>query len=149
VARADLTAVGEEGLKRATLEGERRYCGNTIEELTGLPVMLMERDKLGLLLDPRTLNCAHIAHHPGLKEECLALLEEEYVRFGLHAREFKAESKAALQAKEAARFEHAGNATWPGCSLFGFVFWRRGLGCSLFGFVFLRRGFACSLFGFV
>jgi hypothetical protein len=110
VARADLTALGEVGLKRATLEGERRYCGNTTEELTGLPVVLMDRDKLGLLLDPRTLNCAHIAHRPGLKEECLALLEEEYVRFGLRAREFKAEAEAALQAKEAARFERAGKA---------------------------------------
>ena len=55
VALADLTALGEVGLKRATLEGERRYCGNTAEELTGLPVVLMDRDKLGLLLDPRFL----------------------------------------------------------------------------------------------
>ena len=31
VALADLTALGEVGLKRATLEGERRYCGNLTE----------------------------------------------------------------------------------------------------------------------
>ena len=149
MARADLTAVGEEGLKRTTLEGERRYCGNTTEELTGLPVVLMERDKLGLLLDPRTLNCAHIAHRPGLKEECLALLEEEYVRFGLHAREFKAEAKAALQAKEAARFEHAGNATWPGCSLFGFVFFGGGAWLFVVRVRFFAAGLCLFGFGFV
>lgn len=34
----------------------------------------------------------------------------EYVRFGLRAREFKAEAEAAMQAKEATRFDKAGKA---------------------------------------
>ena len=56
---------------RATLETERRYCGNRGEILTGDPVELQVRDTLSLLLDPRTVNCAHISSREDLKEECL------------------------------------------------------------------------------
>lgn len=54
---SDFSNVGRMCLQRACLEAERRLCGNlalTVEGINGAPVLPSHRDKLCLLLDPRT-----------------------------------------------------------------------------------------------
>jgi len=54
---SDFSNVGRICLQRACLEAERRLCGNlalTVEGINGAPVLRSHRDKLCLLLDPRT-----------------------------------------------------------------------------------------------
>lgn len=78
-----LTPVAQEARKRATLEGERRFCGNKGEELTGKPVVMTKRDKLATLLDPRTANCLNLLGRTALLLEMRSVLLEAYVKFGL------------------------------------------------------------------
>ena len=54
IVKQPVTAVGQECVRRAILEMERRYCGNKTEELTGAHVIPTDREKLASLLDPRT-----------------------------------------------------------------------------------------------
>ena len=52
--------MGKKARFRATLEGERRWCGNTTEDLTGAPVDMGKSELLCTLLDKRTLGCHHV-----------------------------------------------------------------------------------------
>ena len=96
---ANFTPLAQEARRRATLEGERRFCGNRTEELTGNDVEMTKRDKLATALDPRTVNCLHIRHRPDLMKEIKDLLLDAYVAYGLRALEFH---DAAAASKKAA-----------------------------------------------
>ena len=50
----ELTSVGQTTRARAQLEFERRFCGNTTEEVTEVDVQLTKRDQLATLPDMRT-----------------------------------------------------------------------------------------------
>jgi hypothetical protein len=89
---ADFSAVGKEARNRALLEGERRFCGNNSEVLSGAPVELTSRDKLSLLLDPRTVNCRHLEGREGLIKECKDALEKAYIEYGTRAHEYAEET---------------------------------------------------------
>ncbi|KAK3260441.1 hypothetical protein CYMTET_30596 [Cymbomonas tetramitiformis] len=43
IRKYDLSALGQQCVKRATLEGKRRFCGNVTEELTGAGVEMSDR----------------------------------------------------------------------------------------------------------
>jgi hypothetical protein len=59
------TAVGLKALRRAKLEAERRFCDSDSEKPTGESVVLELRDKLKMLLDPRTVGCLVIGPRGG------------------------------------------------------------------------------------
>ena len=99
---ASFTAVGQVALQRAILEGERRFCGNKTEVLTGAPVELTRRDKQAMLLDLRTVDCSHIAGRADLRRESKALLKERYGLYALCAHKFNEDKKSAEAAKESA-----------------------------------------------
>jgi hypothetical protein len=95
---ADFTPLGREVLRKAIVEAERRFCGNRGEEPTGAHVELEERDKLSMLLDPRTVLGTHVRHIPGLLKECFQALQKEYVRYSLGVSAYKAEKAAEKRA---------------------------------------------------
>ena len=99
---ASFSAVGQVALQRAILEGERRFCGNKTEVLTGAPVELTRRDKQAMLLDLRTVDCSHIAGRADLRRESKALLKERYGLYALCAHKFNEDKKSAEAAKESA-----------------------------------------------
>jgi hypothetical protein len=78
-----LTPAGQTARVRATLEGERRWCGNTGETLTGAPVSMGRAELLCALLDKRTLGCHHITTEQ--RTEAMKIYEEEYVKFSMTA----------------------------------------------------------------
>ena len=106
---ANFTPLAQEARRRATLEGERRFCGNRTEELTGNDVEMTKRGKLATALDPRTVNCLHIRHRPDLMKEIKDLLLDAYVAYGLRALEFQ----DAAAGKEAASTEEPDAAEEP------------------------------------
>ena len=100
LARTDVsvTAMSQEGQTartRATLEGERRWCGNKTEELTGEPLHMGQHKKLCMLLDKRTVSCAHVSRE--IRAEANEMYEKEYVKFSLQAAKYKSEEVAAAQ----------------------------------------------------
>ena len=100
--RDELSALGKVALFRATLEGERRFCGNDGEDLNGAPVEIEDREKIATLLDLRTVPCNHLSGRDDLRRECKKLLEAEYLRFSLRALEYAKEKEEASAAKIAA-----------------------------------------------
>lgn len=94
---SDLTDVGRECRERAQLEAERRFCGHKKEVLHGtiLPVINI-KDKVSLLLDPRTFHWAlnFIKPTTGDREAVLACLQESYVEFGVQFESFFAPQNA-------------------------------------------------------
>jgi hypothetical protein len=104
----DLTELGRTTRVRATLEGERRWCGNTGEELSGADVILCDRELKASLLDLRTIRVPHLDEVQ--QKKALRLLEADYIRFaqqsakyeqeGVTAREKKAEAEAAAALAE-------------------------------------------------
>jgi hypothetical protein len=107
--RESLTAVGAAALKRATLEMEQCYCGNTTSELIGAPVLLTTRDKLATVLDLRTVGCLHLLDRPDVRRECKGLLKVEYVKYAVRAHVFVMEKAAAKAAAGAAAGHSAGS----------------------------------------
>jgi len=89
------SAVGKIACSRAILEGERRYCGNESEVRSGAPVELTSRDKLSLLLDPRTVNCRHLEGREWLMKDCKDDLEELYIQYGLRSHAYVAETSTS------------------------------------------------------
>jgi hypothetical protein len=93
----DVTKVGRTCKWRATLEAERRYCGNAGEVLNNKAVERTDRDKLAFMLDPRTLislsKCGVAKVERGL---LLSVLKEEYVKYGSRAQLYQQERKAAV-----------------------------------------------------
>ena len=83
---ANMSKIGQTARTRATLEGERRWCGNTGETLTGAPVGMGRAELLCALLDKRTLGCHHITTEQ--RKEALKIYEEEYVKFSLTAAKY-------------------------------------------------------------
>jgi hypothetical protein len=118
----DLSALGATCRERAILEGERRWCGNTGETLTGADVIITDRELMSSLLDLRTIRCPHLSTEK--KVEAKRLLSEAYVTFAMTAAKFdsdaslaaekKAEAEAAAAMKEAA--EKKGKAASPSTS---------------------------------
>ena len=79
----NLTDMGQTARVRAILEGERRWCGNQTEELTGASVNMGRHELLCTLLDKRTLGCHHITGPQ--RAEAYTIFLEEYVKFSLQA----------------------------------------------------------------
>ena len=69
-------------LRRATLEAERRHCGNTTEELTGNDVVPTGKEIMASLMDPRTVNSLVNLGLSSIKDEGIELLSNVYVAFG-------------------------------------------------------------------
>mmetsp|Transcript_35623 Transcript_35623/g.87622 ORF Transcript_35623/g.87622 Transcript_35623/m.87622 type:complete len:467 (-) Transcript_35623:497-1897(-) len=90
----DFTPVGRECVMRARLEAERRFCGNTTEEVDGTSQVAVGRtEMLSLLLDPRTNGCSTIER--SARKAAEAHLEDEYVKFSMKAAQH---ARAKLQA---------------------------------------------------
>ena len=85
----DLTSMGKTARVRAILEGERRWCGNNTEELTGAGVTMGKHELLCTLLDKRTLGCHHITVEQ--RGEAYRVFLEEYVSFYLQASKYSQE----------------------------------------------------------
>ena len=92
----DLSPSGKKCLERATLEGERRWCGNEGESLTSGDVILSDREVLAGLLDLRTIR--HFGSNEKLKARALKLLEAEYTKYVKTARDYEIQKKEALEA---------------------------------------------------
>jgi len=101
---AQLSLLGKECLGRATLEAERRYCGNTGETLTGEAVVLSDYDLAAALLDPRTKPTFAMGdmYPSGSLRRATALLIDEYVKFATKAEEFLEELRALKRQRGAA-----------------------------------------------
>ena len=89
---ADLTDMGKTARERATLEGERRWCGNVTETLTGAPVIMGRAELLCMLLDKRTLGCHHVTSEQ--RKEAMKVFEEEYLKFSKVAAKYGKEQAA-------------------------------------------------------
>jgi hypothetical protein len=98
VAVADLSQHGQTARMRATLEGERRWCGNKGETLTGASIMMGRHEKLAMLLDKRTLGCNHVCSD--VRQEAVEIFNEEYVKFYKQAVVFEAQQLAEIRARE-------------------------------------------------
>jgi hypothetical protein len=94
----DMTEVGRTCKWRATLEAERRYCGNASKVLNNKAVERTHRDKLSVMLDPRTLITNLSKCGVANVERCLlsSVLKEEYVNFESQAQSYQQERKAAV-----------------------------------------------------
>jgi hypothetical protein len=79
---SDFTDVGRTCLFRATLEAERRYCGNKGDELTNADVVPTDRELVSVLLDPRTVNSLSTLGLKSVKEMGLPKLRAIYVAYG-------------------------------------------------------------------
>ena len=84
-----LSQMGQTARVRATLEGERRWCGNESEELTGAPVNMGKAELLCTLLDKRTLGCHHITGEQ--RKEAYHIFCDEYVKFSMQVYKFEVE----------------------------------------------------------
>jgi hypothetical protein len=92
----DMTEIGKTCKIRATLEAERRYCGNSSEFLNNQAVEQTVRDKLAVMLDPRTLiSLSKCGLAKDEKGQLLSMLKEEYVKYGIQAQLYQQERKAA------------------------------------------------------
>jgi hypothetical protein len=97
----NMSALGQKARFRATLEGERRWCGNEGETLTGAPVNMGRHEMLCMLLDKRTLGCHHVT--VAQREEARTVFIEEYIKFYLQASKWDSEKlKEANDAAAAA-----------------------------------------------
>ena len=85
----DFTAIGKICLMRATLEAERRYCGNDQEVLSGADVLVSERELLALLLDPRTVNSLQKLTLSEARTEGLQKLRDLYVSYAKTAFDYE------------------------------------------------------------
>ena len=108
----DLSEVGLETMRRCNLEGERRFCGNVTEDVTGAPLIMSTREKLSTVLDLRTCRLEHV-HDDALKREIVNLLRQEYIIFGKKACLFLQEQKIAKTAASAAAKTAAEDALKP------------------------------------
>ncbi len=75
---------GKVALERACLEGERRFCGNKTEVLTGGNPVVSRRELIASVLDLRTLKGGHMDGHLESKD----ILQEEYIKFAIKAIEW-------------------------------------------------------------
>jgi hypothetical protein len=101
VSVSNMSAHGQTARFRATLEGERRWCGNEGETLTGAPVNMGKHELLCMLLDKRTLGCHHVTVEQ--REEARTLFVEEYTKFYMQASKWDCEKmKEANDAAAAA-----------------------------------------------
>ena len=91
---ANMTRAGKNARDRAILEGERRFCGNKTEKITGAPVQFSDRDKIVVLLDCRTNNDSELLNDSSFRKECVRLLQDLYVEYGLRAMDFEASQNA-------------------------------------------------------
>ncbi|KAK3245435.1 hypothetical protein CYMTET_44995 [Cymbomonas tetramitiformis] len=105
IRKYDLSALGQQCVKRATLEGERRFCGNVTEELTGAGVEMSDRELQATLLDLRTVQCAHVTKEQ--RDTALQLLKKQYVAFGAQCLLFDRQEAATAAELQASRKQKA------------------------------------------
>ena len=81
-----LSTVGKEARDRAILEGERRFCGNKTEDITGAPVVMNKMEMVSMLLDLRTAGGSHVdkATYTKAKEN----LKDVYTEFALQCEKY-------------------------------------------------------------
>ena len=92
VEEANLSYIGKECKRRCLLEAERRFAGNTTEELTHADVEMDSSDELAQLLDPRINNCKHLIARADCADRIGKMrnnLKDEYVRWGMRVRELQ------------------------------------------------------------
>ncbi|KAK3270774.1 hypothetical protein CYMTET_20841 [Cymbomonas tetramitiformis] len=105
IRKYDLSALGQQCVKRATLEGERRFCGNVTEELAGAGVEMSDRELQATLLDLRTVQCAHVTKEQ--RDTALQLLKKQYVAFGAQCLLFDRQEAATAAELQASRKQKA------------------------------------------
>ena len=95
---ADLTQVGRTAKDRAILEGERRFCGNKTDDISGDAVIMNKMERVAMLLDLRTAGGAHVDKdtYVKAKEE----LKETYIEYGLQCDKFDAQTEKDAEPKE-------------------------------------------------
>lgn len=98
----NLSTSGNTARIRAILEGERRWCGNTTETVSGAPILMGRHELLAMLLDKRTLGCAHVTSEQ--RAAAVHVFEEEYVKFAKMAHDHE---KLMVEKRREARVEDA------------------------------------------
>ena len=93
-----MTQVGQVARERAILEGERRFCGNKSEHITGDPVPINKVERVAMLLDLRTAGGAHVDKetYTTAKED----LKEVYLEFALQCEKFDEAQEVKEKEKE-------------------------------------------------
>jgi hypothetical protein len=89
VAETAFSQTGRTCLMRARLEAERRVCGSTAMNVTGidgsLPVRLTQREQLALTLDPRTHHAVVGKWDHTRRAAAVAALQTLYIDFNIRA----------------------------------------------------------------
>jgi hypothetical protein len=101
----EFTPVGYEALQRAILETERRFCGNTSEEIQGLSVTVTDLELLASILDVRTKSLGQLSIED--RDKAKALLRTTYIAF---AEKAWLHNKSAREAEEMAKKRKAAEA---------------------------------------
>ena len=101
IAVENLSAAGQTARKRATLEGERRWCGNKGEVLEGGAMCMGRHELLAMLLDKRTLGCQHVTAEQ--RKEAVEVYLEEYSKFAKTAKDWGCQAAQEKLAEEQAR----------------------------------------------
>jgi len=98
----EFTDVGKEVRHRAQLEGERRFCGNTTEEVQMTSEIIMsDREMLATVLDLRTLGCTHITETQ--RTHAKEVFMQAYVTYASNVHTFKAMKRKEWEAKAQAQ----------------------------------------------
>ena len=83
-----LSSVGKEARDRAILEGERRFCGNITDNITGAHVVMNKMEMVAMLLDLRTVGGARVDKVTNTKAK--EILKDIYGEFGLQCEKYDA-----------------------------------------------------------
>ena len=78
----DFTNIEKTTRKRAILETERRYCGNSSETINDASTVTTERYKIAVIIDPHTCNLPYLKNKKELRNNMIDLLIDKYVRYG-------------------------------------------------------------------
>jgi len=95
-----LSKEGQTVRERATVEGERRWCGNKGEVLEGGAISMGRHELLAMLLDKRTLGCQHVT--ADVRNAAIAVYLEEYAKFARTAKAYNCQAATERLAAEQA-----------------------------------------------
>jgi len=95
-----LSVEGKIARDRAILEGERRFCGNKTDDISGANVIINRSERIAMLLDLRTAGGAHVDKdtYVKAKEE----LKDTYVAYAMQCDKFDAQKEREEQGTEKA-----------------------------------------------
>ena len=98
----EFSDVAKECLRRATLEAERRYCGNRTEVLNNADVILDDPSGMAMLLDPRTCHLRSVWPSNIVRREKLEKLRDLYLKYATRAAEYHEDIRRRAAAAAAA-----------------------------------------------